>query len=86
MVLQWHGDTFDIPLGAVRLALSRDYPNQAFRYNNSYALQLHIEATPDIIKEWFQDREDLQEILKNTEKFYPRYCLRADLFYKAFFT
>jgi GMP synthase-like glutamine amidotransferase len=86
MVLQWHGDTFDIPSGAVKLASSKNYPNQAFKYNNSYALQFHIEVTPDIIKEWFQDREDLQEILKNTEKFYPRYRLRADLFYEAFFT
>jgi len=86
MVLQWHGDTFDIPSGVVKLALLRDHPNQAFRYDNSYALQLHIEVTPDIIKECFQDREDLQKILKDTEKFYPRYRLRADLFYEAFFT
>jgi GMP synthase (glutamine-hydrolysing) len=85
MVLQWHGDTFDIPSGGVRLASSRDYPNQAFRYNNSYGLQFHIEVTPDIIKEWFQDREDFHEILKDTERLYPRYRLRADLFYRAFF-
>jgi len=85
MVLQWHGDTFDIPSGAVRLASSKDYPNQAFRYGNSYALQFHIEVNPEIIKEWFEDREDFQEILKDTERLYPRYRLRADLFYRAFF-
>ena len=30
--LQWHGDTFDLPDGAVRLASSPAYPNQGFRY------------------------------------------------------
>ena len=31
VTLQWHGDTFDLPEGAVRLAGSPAYPNQAFR-------------------------------------------------------
>ena len=30
-VLHWHGDTFDLPPGAVHLAASDRYPNQAFR-------------------------------------------------------
>ena len=30
-VFHWHGETFDIPGGAVRLARSDIYPNQAFR-------------------------------------------------------
>jgi len=29
--LQWHGDTFDLPAGAFRLAGSLGYENQAFR-------------------------------------------------------
>jgi GMP synthase (glutamine-hydrolysing) len=51
--LQWHGDTFDLPDGAVRLAGSRDYPNQAFRYgDNAYGVQFHIEVSPELAREW----------------------------------
>src|SRR6202046_4577505 len=31
-VLHWHGDSFDLPRGAVRLASSELYENQAFSY------------------------------------------------------
>jgi GMP synthase (glutamine-hydrolysing) len=45
-VLHWHGDTFDLPTGATRLAGSRLYQNQAFRHGmRSLALQFHAEAT-----------------------------------------
>lgn len=86
IVLQWHGDTFDLPSGVTRLAFSKDYPNQAFRYGNSYALQFHIEVTEDMIKGWFHERKEFAEILKDTERLYPRYRLRANLFYRAFFS
>lgn len=50
----WHH--FDVPEGAVRLAGSALYPNQAFRYGSStYALQFHPECTPAIFRRW-QDR------------------------------
>jgi GMP synthase (glutamine-hydrolysing) len=43
-VLHWHQDTFEIPDGAVRLAGSPAYPNQAFRFGRlAYALQFHVE-------------------------------------------
>lgn len=52
-VFQWHGDTFDIPRGALRLASSELFPSQAFRIgDNAYAFQFHIEVTERIIKEW----------------------------------
>lgn len=46
--LHWHGDTFAIPPGAVRLASSEICENQAFAYDDGrvLALQFHIEATP----------------------------------------
>ena len=50
--LQWHGDTFDLPEGAVRLAGSRAYPNQAFRFRRAYGVQFHLEVSPEMAREW----------------------------------
>jgi GMP synthase (glutamine-hydrolysing) len=50
--LQWHGDTFDLPTGAILLASSPAYPNQAFAYQRSYGLQFHIEVSPELATEW----------------------------------
>jgi GMP synthase (glutamine-hydrolysing) len=50
--LQWHGDTFDLPDGATLLASSPAYANQAFVYERAYALQFHLEVSPDVAAEW----------------------------------
>jgi GMP synthase (glutamine-hydrolysing) len=50
--LQWHGDTFDLPEGAVRLAGSPAYPNQAFRFENAYGVQFHLEVSSRMAREW----------------------------------
>jgi GMP synthase (glutamine-hydrolysing) len=52
VTLQWHGDTFDLPVGAVRLAGSPAYPNQAFRFAAAYGVQFHLEVTPAMAREW----------------------------------
>jgi GMP synthase-like glutamine amidotransferase len=53
LTLQWHGDTFDLPDGAVRLAGSPAYPNQAFRFGDAaYGVQFHIEVSPALAREW----------------------------------
>jgi GMP synthase (glutamine-hydrolysing) len=53
--LQWHGDTFDLPEGATRLASSPAFPNQAFRYGKSaYGIQFHVEVLPEMAREWAQ--------------------------------
>jgi GMP synthase-like glutamine amidotransferase len=52
LTLQWHGDTFDLPEGAVRLAGSDAYPNQAFRAERAYGVQFHLEVSPDMAREW----------------------------------
>jgi GMP synthase (glutamine-hydrolysing) len=51
--LQWHGDTFDIPDGAVWLGRSPAYPHQAMRFGDAaYAVQFHIEVTDQMFAEW----------------------------------
>jgi len=53
LTLQWHGDTFELPPGAVRLAGSPAYPNQAFRFGErAYGVQFHLEVTPAMAEEW----------------------------------
>src|SRR5881396_1810153 len=52
-VFHWHGETFAIPRGAVRLAGSERYSNQAFRLGEQvYGLQFHLETTAAMIIEW----------------------------------
>jgi GMP synthase-like glutamine amidotransferase len=50
-VMHWHGDTFDLPDGAVRLAENDRYVNQAFRVGDSaWGLQFHLEVTADAVQ------------------------------------
>ena len=54
VVLHWHGDTFDLPDGAVHLASSALYQNQAFAWGRSaLALQFHAEAGGRGLERWF---------------------------------
>ncbi|WP_232317137.1 type 1 glutamine amidotransferase [Anabaena sp. CA = ATCC 33047] len=51
-VFHWHGDTFDLPQSATRLAYSEACQNQAFIYKkNVLALQFHLESTQDSIRQ-----------------------------------
>jgi GMP synthase (glutamine-hydrolysing) len=55
-VFHWHGDTFNLPPGAVRLASSSLVQNQAFRWGRrAYGLQFHLEFTPAIIRAVLDD-------------------------------
>ncbi len=87
-VFQWHGDTFDLPQGAVRLASSELYPNQAFRYGKGvYALQFHIEVNPGIVSGWLRNEKgiDFPLIDARSREIYGPYRERARGFYRKFF-
>jgi len=52
-VFHWHGDTFDLPPGAVHLAGSDRYPHQAFRWGDRiYAFQFHVEVDEALAEAW----------------------------------
>jgi len=85
-VLHWHGDTFDLPPGAVLLASSQLYRHQAFRYGDKvYGLQFHMEVTKDMILDWFRDFPEMDKISRVTEQIFDEYHGRAIQLYKAFF-
>jgi GMP synthase (glutamine-hydrolysing) len=52
-VFQWHGETFDLPKGAILLATTQDCPHQAFRFRDlTYAFQFHLEVTEGMLHTW----------------------------------
>ena len=88
-VFQWHSGGFDLPQGAIRLASSPHFENQAFRLGKSvYGLQFHLEVTPRMIARWIDERsKELAQapyvlpdkILSDTQRHSPAlkyYCER----------
>jgi GMP synthase (glutamine-hydrolysing) len=73
-VIQWHFDVIRrLPPGAVLLATSPVYEVQAFRVGRvCWALQPHIETTPEIVRDWAaSDRDhvdvDLEALLRRSD-------------------
>jgi len=93
-VFQWHTDGFDLPAGAIRLASSINYVNQAFRLGKSiYGLQFHLEVTPRIIARWIDERsKDLaqtpyilpEKILADTHNYAPTLKYYGERFLSEF--
>jgi GMP synthase-like glutamine amidotransferase len=52
VALQWHSDTFELPPGAVQLARSDAYEQQAFVFKRAYALQFHLEVDTGLATAW----------------------------------
>ena len=58
-VLQWHGDTYELPPGAARLAASTLYREQAFSIGASVlALQFHPEVDGAMLETWIATGAD----------------------------
>ena len=62
LVFHWHGETFDLPDGAMRLAGSTACENQAFQLGRRViGLQFHLETTPDTARDLVHHcRDELQ--------------------------
>jgi GMP synthase-like glutamine amidotransferase len=49
----WHGETFTLPPGAIRILESTYCANQAYVLNDRHiAMQCHVEMTPELIASW----------------------------------
>ena len=81
LVLHWHGDTFDLPIGAVLLASTDVCQNQAFRLGKrQIGLQFHCELEAQTIAVWAKEDAEFarsalgdgatQQILSDTAHFY----------------
>ncbi|HUA73458.1 MAG TPA: type 1 glutamine amidotransferase [Solirubrobacteraceae bacterium] len=60
--LQWHGETYELPKGAVQLARSHACEQQAFAVGGAYALQFHLEVGSELAREWMLLPEFAQEL------------------------
>jgi GMP synthase-like glutamine amidotransferase len=92
-VFHWHGDTFDLPENAIRLAHSKDYQNQAIKIGSAVGVQFHLEVDEPTIRLWI---EKSRKELDNTpyidpvmiEKQIPQYIQTVknnlEIFYKNF--
>jgi GMP synthase (glutamine-hydrolysing) len=81
MVLHWHGDTFDLPPGAVHLASTPICRHQAFRLGRrQFGFQFHCELEAESIAAWVREGADYvraangdggeARILADTERLY----------------
>ncbi len=64
-VLQWHGDTYDLPKNAVTLAKSELYPVQAFKVGSVVGIQFHLEVSKDMVMDWIREYKSELESVRN---------------------
>jgi len=88
-VFHWHEETFTLPHGAMRLAHSNSYPNQAFKIGTAVGLQFHIEVDDSMINLWLDKTKSLptnikEKIRNDFEKNIPILKQNLNLFYRNF--
>jgi len=88
-VFHWHEETFTLPRGAIRLAHSKSYPNQAFKIGTAVGLQFHIEVDDSMINLWLDKTKTLpanvkEKIRNDFEKNIPILKQNLNLFYMNF--
>ena len=97
LVWHWHEDIFALPRGAVRLATSANTFNQVFRFGHrAYALQYHIELTPDMLDTWLRypdykkevvrivGADGLEQIEQSRLRYYPLYRQHSRMLFENF--
>ena len=92
-VFHWHGDTFDLPTGAVRLAHSRQYENQAIKIGSAVGVQFHMEVDDPTIRLWLEKSIDevksvpyisADEIIKSIPEKMKTVQDNMEIFYRNF--
>jgi GMP synthase (glutamine-hydrolysing) len=88
MMLHWHGDTFDLPAGAVHLASTADCPNQGFRLGRAHAVQFHPEMDEATIAAWLDSDAayvekacgpgGVERIRSETPRLFPEFATARD--------
>lgn len=67
-VFQWHGDAFDIPVGAQSLVEGDGCRNQMFRLRGIVGVQFHLEVTGDDVAGWADEYDrELREFGKSRQ-------------------
>ena len=92
-VFHWHGDTFDLPQDAIRLAHSKDYKNQAFQVGTAVGVQFHLEVDEKTIGLWLDKSKDEiselsyinpQEIIRKIPENIQNIQNNMEIFYRNF--
>ncbi len=61
-VLSWHGETFELPEGAVLLAQNDACARQAYQFkHNVIGFQCHPESTPHTLQLYLEDKDEITE-------------------------
>lgn len=91
-VFHWHGDTFDLPPNAIRLAHSENYANQAIKIGSAVGVQFHLEVDEKTILLWLEKSKvelsttyiDAEEIIRGIPKNMRAVQENMRIFYQNF--